>query len=112
MTQLNKSEFGGHWEGLIVTATPNQLMAALGVPHYIYKCGGTITTSMEWRFSFEADGTTYFAVYDWKEYGHYPKDYRDDVYDFHIGVKNSCDHQKVKTVLEERGLSVKMSENF
>jgi hypothetical protein len=47
-----------------------------------------------------------------REYGHYPKDHRDDVYDFHIGVKNSCDHQKIRKVLEERGLSVKMNENF
>jgi hypothetical protein len=112
MTQLIKSDFGGCWEGLIVTATPNQLIAALGDPHYICEYEGRTKTSMEWQFAFGADDTTYFAIYDMREYGHYPKDHRDDVYDFHIGVKNSYDHQKIRKVLEERGLSVKMSENF
>lgn len=113
MTQLIKSDFfGGCWEGLIVTATPNQLIAALGDPHYTWKCNSTSKTSLEWLFAFEADGTTYFAIYDWKEYGHRPVNHLDDKFDFHIGVKNSCDHKKVKKVLEVLGLSVKMSENF
>jgi hypothetical protein len=97
MTQLNKSDFGGCWEGMIVTATPNQLIAALGEPHYTWKYNSTSKTSLEWKFAFGAekfgaDDTTYFAIYDWMEYGHRPVNHRDDVYDFHIGVKNSCDH--------------------
>ena len=113
MTQLKETYFGGCWEGLIVIATPNELTAALGEPHYTCKCNGASKTSMEWKFAFGDNDTTYFAIYDWREYGHRPVNHPDDVYTFHIGVKTANDHQAIKRVLEERGLSVmSMSEKF
>lgn len=105
-TTLNISNniCGTSWFGLELIATPQEIINALEEPHYIDEEGGDKTT-MEWDYETE-DGLV-FTIYDWKEYDCPPSQNYDKMYHFHIGVKDSSDHARVKAILKEYGLNAR-----
>lgn len=105
MTKLKKTNnyCGTSFYGLLLTATPNELISALGDPHYEDDSVDE-KVSLEWDFETE-DGLV-FTIYDWKEYDAPASLHRDEKYDFHIGVKNSLDYADVIKVLAEYNLQL------
>jgi len=76
----NKSACGTSFYGHKVTATPNQLIEALGEPQF-----GSNDRRDKTKFDWvcETQDGKVFTVYDWKEYK--PLD-MDSYYSFHIGA--------------------------
>jgi hypothetical protein len=93
---------GTSWFGLILTTTPNDIIKALGTPHY-EDYWVEEKTSMEWHFETE-DGVV-FTIYDWKEYAFPAAEHYNRVYNFHIGLKNYEDSSRVIEILKEYGLN-------
>ena len=78
----NKSACGTSFHGHTVTATPNQLIDALGEPQF--GCNdGRVDCNFDWVCETQ-DGKV-FTVYDWKEYK--PLN-MDSYYSFHIGANS------------------------
>lgn len=94
---------GTSFYGLRLNATPNELISALGDPHYEDNSVDE-KTSLEWDFETE-DGLV-FTIYDWKEYDAPASLHRDKKYYFHIGVKDSLDHADVIKILAEYNLQL------
>ena len=78
----NKSASGTSFHRQEITATPNQLIEALGEPQFGDN-DGRDKTNFDWVCETK-DGNV-FTVYDWKEYK--PLN-MDSYYSFHIGAKS------------------------
>ena len=83
-----------------IRASVNQLIKALGNPHYT----GTEDekTQYEWDFRITKENSV-FTIYDWKEYREYS---RDEIIEWHIGgfpSKCNLGHTDMKKVKEELG---------
>jgi hypothetical protein len=76
----NKSAAGTSFHGHTVTATPNQLIEALGEPQFGWN-GGQDKCNFDWIC--ETNDGAVFTIYDWKEYK--PLN-MDSYYEFHIGA--------------------------
>jgi len=76
----NKSASGTSFHGHKVTATPNQLIEALGEPQFGSN-DGRGKTNFDWVCETQ-DGKV-FTVYDWKQYERLDMD---SYYSFHIGA--------------------------
>jgi hypothetical protein len=76
----NKSAAGTSFHGHTVTATPNQLIEALGEPQFGWN-DGQDKCNFDWIC--ETNDGAVFTIYDWKEYK--PLN-MDSYYEFHIGA--------------------------
>ena len=76
----SKSPTGTSWHGHTITATPNQLIEALGEPQYGYN-DGQDKSNFDWVC--ETESGKVFTIYDWKEYTPLKMD---SVYSFHVGA--------------------------
>ena len=76
----NKSACGTSFHGHTVTATPNQLIEALGEPQFGWN-DGQDKTNFDWIC--ETNDGAVFTIYDWKEYSQLNMD---SYYEFHIGA--------------------------
>jgi len=75
-----KNSCGTSFHGHTVTATPNQIIKALGEPQY--GCNdGQDKTNFDWIC--ETNDGAVFTIYDWKEYSQLNMD---SYYEFHIGA--------------------------
>ena len=83
MAKLSKkSACGTSFHGHTVTATPNQLIEALGEPQFGSN-DGRDKTNFDWVCETQ-DGKV-FTVYDWKQYKSLDMD---SYYSFHIGANS------------------------
>ena len=76
----SKSPTGTSWHGHTITATPNQLIEALGEPQYGYN-DGQDKSNFDWVC--ETESGHVFTIYDWKEYVSLKMD---SEYSFHVGA--------------------------
>jgi len=76
----SKSPTGTSWHGHTITATPNQLIEALGEPQYGYN-DGQDKSNFDWVC--ETESGHVFTIYDWKEYVPLKMD---SEYSFHVGA--------------------------
>lgn len=83
--------------GVCVSATPSNLIKALGEPHFTDNSGDK--TSIEWDF--ETSGGMVFTIYDWKEYDRPANENRDEIYEFHIGGSSREDCENAKEIIEK-----------
>lgn len=90
----NKSACGTSFQSHVITATPNQLIEALGEPQF--GCNdGRDKCNFDWVCETQ-DGKV-FTVYDWKEYK--PLN-MDSYYSFHIGANTIAVSKQALTEIQ------------
>ena len=85
---------GTSFYNTILKATPQELIDALGKPHYFDNTGMS-KTNME--YNLETSNGIHFTIYDWKEYREYSND---ELIEWHIGGHQSKDAIKGMKELE------------
>lgn len=81
--------------GVCVKAKVNDMVKALGEPHFI---DADDDTSLEWLF--ETESGMPFTIYDWREKVSANVN-REQVCEFHIGAYSKKDAEKAKKIINE-----------